>query len=143
MPRRPTARSRNDLRGAFLGLGLAALAAPLPAEPVTEILNACSQDIERFCSTVTPGGGRLLACIAAHQDQVTRDCLALLYDRTTDLSAFANTISFVATACGPEIDAHCGDVEPGEGRITRCLADPDVPVTPSCRGALQGIGLRE
>lgn len=108
-----------------------------------ELLNACSRDLQTFCATVTPGGGRLLACIAAHEDQLSQGCLAELYDRTQQLSAFANTIAFVATACSAEIDAYCGGVEPGEGRMNQCLGDPSVQVTPQCQSALEGIGIRK
>jgi hypothetical protein len=35
---------------------------------------ACSADIQQFCSGVQPGGGRMLACLKEHRDQVAPGC---------------------------------------------------------------------
>jgi hypothetical protein len=34
--------------------------------PVEEALKGCSKEIEAYCSSVTPGGGRLVSCAKAH-----------------------------------------------------------------------------
>ena len=34
----------------------------------------CKADAERLCQGVPPGGGRLLACLKAHEDEVTVVC---------------------------------------------------------------------
>jgi hypothetical protein len=34
----------------------------------------CKADAERLCPGVPPGGGRLMACLKAHQDDVTVGC---------------------------------------------------------------------
>lgn len=41
------------------------------AELATE---ACDSDIARFCADVTPGEGRLLACLQAYRDKVSEQC---------------------------------------------------------------------
>ena len=46
---------------------------------------ACKEDIKNYCSNVTPGEGRLLACAAAHEDKLSGQCSYALYqaaDRT-------------------------------------------------------------
>ena len=35
---------------------------------------ACSQELRNFCSTVTPGEGRLLLCMQAHEDKLSAQC---------------------------------------------------------------------
>src|SRR5208337_3119440 len=35
---------------------------------------ACGNDIERFCSEVSPGGGRMASCMEAYSDQLSRSC---------------------------------------------------------------------
>jgi len=39
-----------------------------------EILANCEGDLTRFCSTVNPGEGRILACLQAYHDQVSEEC---------------------------------------------------------------------
>ena len=51
--------------------------AQVPAEIRSEamlLLRACSADYDRLCSNVTPGGGRVLACLAQQKDKLTPAC---------------------------------------------------------------------
>ena len=34
----------------------------------------CRTDINRFCANVTPGQGRVAACLEKHRDEVSADC---------------------------------------------------------------------
>jgi len=44
-------------------------------------LSACKGDIEKLCSSVQPGGGRIGECLKAHRDQVSMNCkLAIAQD---------------------------------------------------------------
>jgi hypothetical protein len=43
-------------------------------QAVAEARAACDSDIQKFCSTVQPGGGRILACLKEHKDQVSDGC---------------------------------------------------------------------
>jgi hypothetical protein len=35
---------------------------------------ACAQDAQKLCANVQPGGGRIIACLKQHQDQVSDSC---------------------------------------------------------------------
>ena len=35
---------------------------------------ACEADIKGFCSDITPGGGRVMLCVRAHDDKVSKPC---------------------------------------------------------------------
>jgi hypothetical protein len=35
---------------------------------------ACDTDIQKFCPSVQPGGGRILACLKQHKDEVSDGC---------------------------------------------------------------------
>jgi len=41
---------------------------------VDATLAICEEDITRFCGTVNPGEGRILACLQAHNDQASEKC---------------------------------------------------------------------
>lgn len=40
--------------------------------------SGCAPDLQKFCSKVQPGGGRKIACLHAHEKQLTASCRALL-----------------------------------------------------------------
>lgn len=41
---------------------------------------ACAADAKALCADVEPGGGRILQCLKAKQDQVSKDCLSAIED---------------------------------------------------------------
>jgi hypothetical protein len=43
-------------------------------QAVAEARAACATDIQNFCPGVQPGGGRILACLKQHKDQVSDGC---------------------------------------------------------------------
>lgn len=40
--------------------------------------DACMGDYEKFCKGVTPGGGRIIACLAKENDKLTSACRKVL-----------------------------------------------------------------
>ena len=72
---------------AVLMLGATWLVAPAtaqtPAQDVTaamqgrlsaQVLEGCSSELTQHCAEVTPGEGRLLACLYAHGDKLSGQC---------------------------------------------------------------------
>jgi Cysteine rich repeat len=50
-------------------------AAQAPSQQaVAEARAACATDIQNFCAGVQSGGGRILACLKQHKDQVSDGC---------------------------------------------------------------------
>ena len=41
-------------------------------------LAACKQDVHTLCPDVQPGGGRIVACLKSHAEQVSPDCKAAM-----------------------------------------------------------------
>ncbi|QPF85458.1 hypothetical protein IC762_03755 [Bradyrhizobium genosp. L] len=40
--------------------------------------DACMGDYQKFCKSVTPGGGRIIACLAKETDKLTPACKKVL-----------------------------------------------------------------
>ena len=59
---------------AVLCLSQAAFAQDMTAEQ----RNACMGDYEKYCKSVTPGGGRIVACLAKESDKLTPACKKVL-----------------------------------------------------------------
>ena len=116
-------------------------------------MTACQAEVESYCSQVTPGGGRLLACFAAHEDKLSGGCSKALYGFSTELEAFTRAMAFAANACYEDITRFCADVEGGEGRVADCLIqnqsevsatrllDNKEKVTPQCSQAMADVEL--
>jgi hypothetical protein len=43
-------------------------------QAVADARAACATDIQNFCAGVQPGGGRIIACLKQHKDQVSDGC---------------------------------------------------------------------
>jgi hypothetical protein len=91
-PRKKERLMLPDCGGTMWKLHLALLAALAPAlfapptmaqqgaaEALTkslgpEVIAGCQQELTRYCDAVTPGEGRLLACLFAHEDRLSGRC---------------------------------------------------------------------
>ncbi len=47
-------------------------------ELTAEQRSACMGDYEKYCKGVTPGGGRIIACLAKETDKLTPACRKVL-----------------------------------------------------------------
>lgn len=103
---------------------------------VDYLVSECESDIDTYCSQVTPGNGRLLHCMAAHEDKISGQCSYALYQAANLLEQLAAAISYVAQECSTDIETHCSDVAIGENRVLSCLADHDAELAESCKTAL-------
>ena len=100
------------------------------------VVDACEEDLAKYCSQVTPGEGRLLHCVAAHEDKLSGQCEYALYQAASLLEQLSVAIVYVAESCETEIETLCSEVEAGEGRILACLAENDAQVGDVCRKAI-------
>ncbi|MEE4382598.1 MAG: cysteine rich repeat-containing protein [Pseudomonadales bacterium] len=119
------------------GLTLAGQSAAAEATLLEHVLMACESDLEQYCDQVTPGDGRLLHCVAAHEDKISGQCGYALYQAASLLEQLAAAIAYLAQSCETEIDTLCGDLRVGEGRILSCLQDNEALAGAACRSALR------
>ena len=103
----------------------------------------CQKELTTFCKDVTPGEGRILACLYAFQDKLTPRCEYALYDSVVQLDRTLNNLSYAVTECRNDLEKLCSEIKPGEGRLLECLNKNEDQVSQRCNTALQDVGYKK
>jgi len=106
------------------------------------MVTGCQTELESYCSNVTPGNERIIACMYAHQDKLSRQCEFALYDGMVQLERAVSALRYAAGQCASDLESLCSDVEQGDGRLVQCLSDNADKVSASCDQALTDVGLK-
>jgi Cysteine rich repeat len=106
---------------------------------VAKLESACARDIKKYCRTVTPGEGRMIYCMQAHEDKISVKCAFELGDAASRVQIAADALKDGVIACKAEITGVCGKTQPGQGRIAACLLTNKSTASSGCVEALQKI----
>jgi hypothetical protein len=109
------------------------------AAEAAKLENSCADDIKKYCSDVTPGEGRMIYCMQAHEDKISPKCAFDLEEAATDVQLSADNLKDAITACHAEITGVCGNTLPGQGRIAACLIANKPTASKGCVDALDKI----
>ena len=109
------------------------------AAQIAKLQNSCADEITKYCSTVTPGEGRLLYCMQAHEDKISAKCAYEMGETAARFQASADNLRDAINACKTEITGVCGKTQPGEGRVAACLIANKSTLSKNCAEALQKI----
>ncbi|MGR8953186.1 MAG: cysteine rich repeat-containing protein [Gammaproteobacteria bacterium] len=112
-------------------------------DPLETFLQGCKTELETYCKDVTPGEGRILACIYAHGDKISGRCEYAMYDSAAQLERAVAALSYAVNECGDDLEKYCSSVEVGEGRLLACLEQHDKNVSGRCRQALKDVNLKK
>ncbi len=101
-------------------LALAAMATSAQAQTLAQrdsaIYKACGSDMRQHCSRVSPGGGRVLACLQQHESGLSATC-------QSELPKLAQ--------CRQEVQRLCGDGTLAQWRT--CFESKHEQFSPECR----------
>jgi Golgi apparatus protein 1 len=100
---------------------------------------SCGEDIKKYCSTVTPGEGRILYCMQAHEDKISDGCASVLDEVVFQAETTADHLRDAVNACRSDIDKYCATIQPGQGRIASCLATNKTTISKGCGDAVQKL----
>ena len=134
----PSGRVCCYLAAAFVIL---ATALPFPTEAQTRAGQAtlaadCAGEIKSYCSQVSPGGDRLVACLIAFEDKISPRCRLTAYLASGGLGSRMKYLQTMARTCSSDILQYCSKVPAGGGRIYDCLKSNKATLTGSCRKAI-------
>jgi hypothetical protein len=107
--------------------------------PIETFVKGCEKELTAYCKDVTPGEGRLLACLYAHNDKVSVRCELAIYDAAVQLDRAITVLTYVAGECRDDLYRLCGDVAPGEGRLLDCLDKKAEQVSARCKKAVKEV----
>ena len=134
--------------GKIMGLILVSVVAIAPSSRVMaaetlvdSVKNGYKTELETYCKPVTPGEGRLLACLYAYEDKLSGQCQYALYDSSIRLERAVAAINSIAQECRADIESHGASVRAGEGRIASCLKEHSREIHPNGRQARTDVGI--
>ena len=118
-------------------------ATALGIDQLTEtVKNGCQQELSTYCKDVTPGEGRVLACLYAHNDKLSAKCEYALYDAAAQLERAVTALAYAAHECDDDLETYCADVPMGQGRLLDCIAQNETKISRRCLDALKETGLK-
>ena len=106
---------------------LLAFSAAAAAEP------PCLADVQKFCADTPAGGGKIQACLEAHEAELSGPCKQRVGETGRRVGPLVN-------ACRWDIVHFCSDVQPGGGRIASCLQGKRDELSATCKAAVSKAG---
>ncbi len=106
------------------------------------VAKGCEKELTTHCKEVTPGEGRVLACLYAFEDKLSPKCEYALYDAASQLERAVAALSYAVNECRDDLQKFCSDTKPGQGRLLVCLSKNEKSVTKRCKDALKETGLK-
>ena len=110
---------------------------------IDSVAKGCDKELTTYCKDVTPGEGRVLACLYAHEDRLSAKCEYALYDAAVQLERAVNALAYVANECGDDLDKFCANIQPGQGRLLQCIEKNNAKVSTRCKQALKDTGMKK
>ena len=89
--------------------------------------------MRNFCGTVTPGEGRMLLCMQAHEDKLGKRCEMALFEASRNIEGAVRRVERIADACWHDIEKLCSTAG---GSIAQCMIDNRASLSPPCQATL-------
>lgn len=106
-------------------------------------LRACQPDLARYCAS-RGGAKEGMECLLDHQQDVTDSCYAAMKQRMQSPQEAPQETAAPATAparggmqaCQADLKKLCQGVQPGGGRLVKCLLDQQPSLSDACYSTL-------
>ncbi len=110
-----------------------------PLKAAAKLKVPCKAELDKYCSNIAPSDEKVVLCLLAHSDKITRSCSFSIVSVADQLSeSIANIagqilVSPIARICLYDIENHCSKVKVGGGRVLKCLAENKDRISSTCR----------
>lgn len=124
-----------------LSLALIAVGAPANAQK-----KACQADVEKFCSKVEPGQGRIRKCLQEHSDELSAECKTALEKRKkaaqtrkakrtppAERRAKHQADSQKRAVCTADIEKYCKEFKGKNEQMMACLREHKADFSEECQ----------
>jgi hypothetical protein len=114
------------------------------ADGMHMLIGACGKDVEKYCSKVRLGSGRIEACINDNSSKISSECTATLAQVVAGIEARAQAEGAAPQICASDAKRLCHNFREGDGRVLGCLIRRDNVhlVTKKCNAAIDNAGWR-
>jgi hypothetical protein len=99
---------------------------------IERVEDACGPDIERYCGDISPGEGRIAACVRAYSDRLSRRCRFTLWRVSRTIR---QNVQSIADECLGNIQQQCGNA----GNIGDCAVQKSSSLSPTCQKVVQAV----
>lgn len=105
------------------------------AAGLQKVQTACRAELANYCGSVTPGEGRTLLCMQAHEDKIGNQCGMALFEASRNIEQAAHHVEKIADACWADIQRLCT----GGGSIGRCVTANQASLSPRCQAVVAAV----
>lgn len=119
-----------------IALAIGTLVSTSAAFAQQNLASDCAAEIPKYCSNVTPGAHRIVACLISFEDKISPRCRMTAYMGSDDLGVRMKALKAMATNCSADILQYCSNVPAGGGRIYDCLMKNKATLTNDCRNQI-------
>lgn len=102
------------------------------AMAIERVEDACGDQIEEYCGDVTPGEGRIAACVHAHSDMLSRRCRFALFRTARNIRS---AVENIADECWNNIKTQCGN----EQNVGECAVQKSASLSPTCQNVVAAL----
>ena len=104
-------------------------------------IKGCDADAKQYCPGLDPNSQKAFMCMMAYEDKLSESCRRGILEAAMAIKMGAAAIDYSVQACEADADKYCLDVQPGEGRLVRCIKKNESKVSKACVTALKETGL--
>lgn len=123
----------------LLSASASTLALDRPQDYHRALTAACGKEIKSQCRGIHDARGQLLACLYAHQVNLSPRCEGLVWGAMQSLGKTLGKVERVRIGCDRDEHQYCKDVEAGGGNLVSCFLSADKVISPQCKAAIYSI----
>jgi hypothetical protein len=126
----------------ILAAGLLCLTFAVGTQAFAATENACSKDIEKFCKNIKPGRMALLACLEAHESELSAECKAYeqkMEGRREEAMEQARIVKKFRQDCKADMVKFCSGSESAKGGTLKCMNEHKGELSPTCSQWLKAL----